>query len=103
MSFPVLSIMLFTPAIGAIVIALLNRPSQQQVRGVALAFSLLSFLLSVYLFIVFDRSKPGMQFEEILCWLPAIGSSYHLGIDGISLIMTLLTTLIGVLVVLVSW
>ena len=106
MSFPFLSIILFLPAIGAIVMALLRKPSQQQTRGLALLFSLVSFLLSVYLFLAFDRSNTAigvMQFVEKLSWLPAVGSSYHLGIDGISLIMLLLTTIIGVLVVLVSW
>ncbi|HLC23819.1 MAG TPA: NADH-quinone oxidoreductase subunit M, partial [Dehalococcoidia bacterium] len=106
MSFPFLSAIIFLPAIGAIVIALLRKPSQQQVRGLALLFSLVSFLLSVYLFLAFDRSNTAigvMQFVEKLSWLPAVGSSYHLGIDGISLIMLLLTTIIGVLVVLVSW
>jgi len=106
LSFPFLSAIIFLPAIGAIVIALLRKPSQQQVRGLALLFSLVSFLLSVYLFLAFDRSNTAigvMQFVEKLSWLPAVGSSYHLGIDGISLIMLLLTTIIGVLVVLVSW
>jgi len=92
LSFPFLSAIIFLPAIGAIVIALLRKPSQQQTRGLALLFSLVSFLLSVYLFLAFDRSNTAigvMQFEEKLSWLPAVGSSYHLGIDGISLIMLL--------------
>jgi len=106
LSFPLLSVILFLPAVGAIAVALLRSPSQPRVRGVALVVSLVSFLLSVYLFVVFDRSSAAigaMQFEENINWLPAIGSSYHLGVDGISIVMTVLTTLIGVLAVLVSW
>ncbi|MBI2857611.1 MAG: NADH-quinone oxidoreductase subunit M [Chloroflexi bacterium] len=106
MSFPLLSVTLFLPAIGAIIIALLRSPSQRRVRGIALASSVLSLVLSLYLFVSFDRSDAAigvMQFEENVSWLAAIGSAYHLGLDGISLVMTVLTTLIGVLVILVSW
>jgi len=106
LSFPYLSAILFLPAVGAIVIALLPKSDQKNIRSIALLFTLISFALSVDLFFRFDRSNAAigvMQFEEKLNWLPAIGSAYHLGIDGISLVMLLLTTLIGVLTILVSW
>ena len=106
MGFPFLSAIVFLPAVGAIVIALLPRPSHTHIKTIALTFTLLSFLLSLSVFTQFDRSGAAvgiMQFEEKLAWFPAVGSSYHLGIDGISLSMVLLTTLIGVLAILVSW
>ncbi|MEW6033473.1 MAG: NADH-quinone oxidoreductase subunit M [Chloroflexota bacterium] len=106
MSFPYLSAILFLPVVGAIVIALLSKPEQKTIRTVALVFSLLSFALSLYVFAGFDRSTAAiglMQFEEKLDWFPAVGAAYHLGVDGISLPMLVLTTIIGVLVVLVSW
>ncbi|MBI2857028.1 MAG: NADH-quinone oxidoreductase subunit M [Chloroflexi bacterium] len=106
MSFPYLSAILFLPALGALVIALLPRPTQQTIRATALLFALMSLALSLDVFLRFDRSVTAvglMQFEEVLPWFPAVGSSYHLGVDGISLVLLLLTTIIGVLSVLVSW
>ncbi|MBI2853609.1 MAG: NADH-quinone oxidoreductase subunit M [Chloroflexi bacterium] len=105
MNIPYLTLILFLPVAGAIVVALLPKPEQKTIRSVALVFTLLSFFLSIGVFLGFDRSSAAgtMQFEEKLSWLPAIGSAYHLGVDGISLVMMILTTLIGVLTILVSW
>jgi NADH-quinone oxidoreductase subunit M len=106
LDFPFLSAIVFLPALGAIVIALLPRPSQTAIKATALLFTLLSFLLSISMFAQFDRSAAAsglLQFEEMLTWFPAVGSAYHLGVDGISLSMVLLTTIIGMLTILVSW
>jgi len=88
------------------VIALLPKPQARTIRLTALAFTLASFILSIAVFCLFDRSAGAigqMQFEEKLSWIPAINAFYHLGVDGLSLPMVILMTFLGFLAVLVSW
>lgn len=106
MGFSFLSTIVFLPLIGAIVIALLPKSLLKSAKFVALFFALVTFVLSLVVFCRFDRS-PGivgqMQFEEKIVWISALNAYYHLGVDGISLPMVILMTLLGVLAVLVSW
>ena len=106
MDFTYLTAILFLPVVGIIVIALLREPQPKTVRLTALAFTLASFVLSIVIFCLFDRSGAAigqMQFEEKISWIPAINAFYHLGVDGLSLPMVILMTFLGVLAVLVSW
>jgi len=106
MDFTYLTAILFLPVVGIIVIALLREPQPKTVRLTALAFTLASFVLSIVVFCLFDRSGAAigqMQFEEKISWIPAINAFYHLGVDGLSLPMVILMTFLGVLAVLVSW
>ena len=103
MSFPYLSIIIFLPLMGAIAIALLPRAEPRRVKLIAAFFTLLAFLLSVALFFIFDRSLDGPQFVEQASWIPSINVQYFLGVDGLSLPMLILTTMLGFLAVLVSW
>jgi len=106
MDFTYLTAILFLPVIGIIVIALLREPQPKAIRLTALAFTLASFVLSIVVFCLFDRSGAAigqMQFEEKISWIPAINAFYHLGVDGLSLPMVILVTFLGVLAVLVSW
>ncbi len=104
MSFPYLSIMIFLPVIGAIVIALLPNATPRRIKRTAALFTLVPFLLSVALFAMFDRSLVGApQFVEQVSWIPSIDVQYYLGIDGLNLPMVILTTLLGFIAVLVSW
>ncbi|MBI4295281.1 MAG: NADH-quinone oxidoreductase subunit M [Chloroflexi bacterium] len=108
MNIPYLSLIVFLPLVGAILIALMPRPGDRTVKLTAALFALASLALSIVVFLGFDRSVPvgaGIQpqFEEIASWIPAIKVSYHLGVDGISLPMLGLTTFLGFLSVLVSW
>ncbi|MCR4393951.1 MAG: NADH-quinone oxidoreductase subunit M, partial [Dehalococcoidales bacterium] len=101
-----LSAIIFLPAIGAIIIAAIRSLSERSIRNLALVFTLIPLALSVYLFVVFDRSEEMagiIQFEEKLSWIPAINAFYHVGVDGISLPLVLLMALLGFLVVLISW
>jgi NADH-quinone oxidoreductase subunit M len=101
-----LSAIIFLPVIGAIIIALIRGLSERTIRSVAALFTFVPLALSVYLFVIFDRSQGAMgtmQFEEILSWIPAINANYHIGVDGISLPLVILMTLLGFLVVLISW
>ncbi|MEX0607391.1 MAG: NADH-quinone oxidoreductase subunit M, partial [Halofilum sp. (in: g-proteobacteria)] len=72
-------------------------------RRIALAFSILTLLLTLPLYTGFDTSTARMQFTEFLPWLPSFGVNYHLGIDGIALPLILLTSFITVLVVIAGW
>ncbi len=106
MYFSFLSCVIFLPLVGAIVIVLLPGLSVRLTRYVAALFTLVPLGIAVYIFAAFDRSASMagiIQFEESLSWIPAINASYHLGVDGLSLPLVLLTTLLGFLVVLVSW
>jgi len=103
LSFPYLSIIIFLPLMGAIAIALLPRAEPRRVKLIAAFFTLLAFLLSVALFFIFDRSLDGPQFVEQASWIPSINVQYFLGVDGLSLPMLILTTMLGFLAVLVSW
>jgi len=99
----VLSLIVFLPALGAIVIALMRQSSLQSIKWVAFLFTLASFILSVALFGYFDRGLGGVQFIEKYEWIPQIGVHYFLGVDGINLPMVIMTTFLGFIAVLVSW
>lgn len=104
MSFDILTTILLLPIAGLIIIAALPKAGQRTVRGIALGASLASLALSILMFVVFDRAAGDrMQFEFMLPWIPALNSSYHVGVDGLSMPLVLLTTLLGFLSVLVSW
>ena len=100
---PILSLLVFLPIVGAIVVALLPRERTDLVRGIAFACTLLVFVASLALWVTFRPGAPGFQFEEQAVWVPGFGIGYHLGVDGISLLLVLLTTLLTVLAVLSSW
>ena len=97
----ILSWVIFQPLAGAIVIAFLR--NENRVRQAALGFTLLDFVLSVPLWIRFDLSTHEMQFVERASWIPAFNINYAIGLDGISLLLVLLTTLISPICVLCSW
>ena len=99
--FPILTLIIFLPLLTAILIAFLK--DEAEIRVFAASATLISFLLSVLLPIFFIRGTDKMQFVEHLDWIPAIGASYHLGVDGISLLLLNLTTFLSFLVVLFSW
>ncbi len=103
MGFSYLTWIVFLPVVGAILIAFIPRLSERLIKWLAAIFTFFPLALSLYLFAIFDRSSGGIQFEEKLSWIPAIGANYHLGVDGISLLMVILMALLGFLVVLISW
>ncbi len=98
-----LSLILFVPALAGIVILFLPAKSFGLLRWFAFAASLVPLALSVYLWVQFRADAAGFQFEEQYTWYAAINSSLHLGVDGLSLTMVLLTTLLTPLAVLASF
>ena len=99
-----LSTITYTPLVGALVLLLPPfRKNDDAVRWVANVFGLLGFLVSLPLWFSFDRTVAGFQFEEKLDWIPSMGVRYHFGVDGVSALLILLTTLLGSLAILSSW
>ena len=106
MDFNYLSTILFLPAVGALIIVLFKGGREKFIKWTAVVFTLVPFILSLYLFIVFDRSAAmaGVyQFQESYSWIAPLHAYYHLGVDGLSMPMLLLTTFLGFLAVLISW
>ncbi|MGF7008758.1 NADH-quinone oxidoreductase subunit M [Aminobacter sp. BE322] len=101
MALPLLSLIVFTPALGAAVLVFLR--NEQAVRWTALGFTLLDFILAVTMLAGFDATTSAMQFTEARPWVPALGITYALGVDGISVLFVFLTALLGWICVLASW
>jgi NADH-quinone oxidoreductase subunit M len=93
----------FLPALGGLVLLFVPRSVGAVVRVGGLGVSLATFLLSVSLFVGFDAGVAGFQFEEARAWMPGFGISYHLGIDGISLLLVLLTTFLTPVALASAW
>jgi len=100
---PVLSLLIFFPLLGAIVLLFIKKENMDALRWVTLIFSLVEFIISLPLFFAFDSKTAAMQFVEGRWWVQSYGISYKLGIDGISLLLVLLTTFLTVLCILCSW
>ncbi|HEX9838380.1 MAG TPA: NADH-quinone oxidoreductase subunit M [Anaerolineales bacterium] len=98
-----LSLILFLPSIAAVIMLFLPNEGNKLIRWFALGVSLIPFLLSLVVWFRFDPDQAGFQFEESYVWYEAIGSSLHLGVDGLSLTMVLLTTLLTPLAILASF
>src|SRR5271157_3584192 len=98
----ILSIVLFTPLVGMLVLLFIPSSNARAVKLWANAVALAGFLVSLPLVFEFDRTKD-FQFVERAPWIPSLGASYHLGIDGLGLLLVMLTTLIGFIAILSSW
>jgi NADH-quinone oxidoreductase subunit M len=99
--FPLLSMIIFLPSLGAVLAFLIA--SEELVKRMALITSALTFLISLIAFFMFDPSTADMQFFERYDWIPALGISYEVGVDGISLLLVVLTTFLTPLSLLASW
>jgi NADH-quinone oxidoreductase subunit M len=101
---PLLSLVTWTPIVGGLWILLAGgEKSAPTARAIALAVSVVTFLLSIPLYAGFDTSTHEMQFVELSPWIEVFSINYHLGIDGFSLPLILLTSFTTVLVVLAGW
>jgi len=100
---PLLSFVIWLPIVGGLIILADSEREGSNPRPWALAFAMLTFLTSLLLYSGFDSSTAAMQFEEKASWISAFNVYYHLGIDGISMPLIILTTFTTVLVVLAGW
>ena len=90
----ILSLLLITPAIGALILALIPGQDTKQIRLAANIFAALSFLLSCWLVVMYDIHDGALQFEEQFVLNPKLGTAFALGVDGLSLPMVVLATLL---------
>jgi NADH-quinone oxidoreductase subunit M len=99
----VLTLLVFLPFVGALAVAFLGRRRDQLARQIGLMTSLVVFGVSLVLWATFDPGSAAYQFEERYAWLPEFGVSYHLGVDGISLLLVVLTTFLTPISLLCAW
>ena len=105
-NFPILSLLTFLPLVGALFILAIRGEKEivnRNARHVAMWTSSAVFLLSLLLWVNFDGSTAAFQFVEHLEWMPAYNIAYHVGVDGISVLFVLLTTLLTPICILASW
>nr|MDQ3044742.1 NADH-quinone oxidoreductase subunit M [Chloroflexota bacterium] len=100
--FPLLSTIAYLPLLGALVIFFLPRVSRETSRLVALLAAVASFVASLVMLFAFERNAE-FQFTERREWLPGLGVSYFLGVDGIAVLLIALTTLLSLIAVIWSW
>src|SRR5215468_2664154 len=99
----ILTIITFTPAVGALLLLFYNREHVRSIRAFALTITILAFVFSLHLVAHFDSSNPDFQFGIRVPWVASLGIDYSMGIDGISLFLIVLTTLLSPLAILASW
>ena len=101
---PILTIITFLPLLGAIFIILfVDKDSLAGLKWTALAVTSATFMLSLYLPLTFDMQTPALQWVEKLIWIERFGIHYYMGVDGISMLLVILTTFVTVLCILASW
>jgi len=103
MQFPLLSVIIFIPLVAGVLILFLPADRKTEVRVIALAASVVTLLLSIWAYISYNIDAGGYQFVERVEWLPSLGISYFVGVDGISLPLVLLAGIVVFCGVLVSW
>src|SRR5262245_58218964 len=101
---PILSIVCYVPLAGALIVMFFMKSGQEAaIRKFATGVAFVDFLISLPLWFAFDRNGPLFQFTEDHRWIETIGVRYQMGIDGIALLLVLLTTLLGFISFLSSW
>lgn len=103
MQFPVLSVIVFTPVVFGALIFLIPKERKTEIRMAALAAAFIAMILAVWVYFSYDTAVGGYQFVERYQWLPALGISYYVGVDGISAPLVLLTGVVMFTGVLISW
>src|SRR5213075_733151 len=98
-----LSLILFTPLAGMLLLLFIPSRQHKLIRIWANATAFVSMVLSFLMIGEYDKAAPGFQLVERASWIPSIGAQYLLGVDGISLLLAILTTVIGFLAILCSW
>ncbi len=101
--FPLLSLIVFLPALGALLLLLIPKEAQRMQKLFALGVTLVTFVISLPIFLQFDSATEAFQFVERRPWIELLGASYHVGVDGISLLMVMLTTFLSPIILLSSW
>ena len=98
-----LSIILFLPLAGALLLVLVPKENENAIRWIANIVALAGFLVSIPLWFWYNPQNPDFQFVERAAWIPSVGAEYFLGVDGLSTLLILLTTMMGSIAILSSW
>src|SRR5262252_4375740 len=98
-----LSIILFTPLAGALVLLLVGKQNERAIKWIANIVAFAGFVISVPLWFWFQPQGDQFQFIEKAPWIPSIGAEYFLGVDGLATLLVLLTTMMGFIAILSSW
>src|SRR5262249_61574763 len=93
----ILTIVTFMPVLGAVLLLISNRENVRLIRTIALIITIVTFVLSLHLIAHFDSSNPDFQFAVKVPWIPSFGIDYAIRIDGSSLFLILLATLLTAL------
>ncbi len=100
---PLLSLVIWFPILGGIAVLFVGDENPARAKALALTVAILSFIISIPLFSSFDATTAAMQFQEFVPWIPMFSVNYHLGVDGFSMPLILLTAFMTVLVVIAGW
>ncbi len=98
-----LSVILFTPLAGAILLLFVDKRQENAIRWIANLVAFVGFLISLPLWFRYEPGGAAWQFVERAEWIPSIGASYFVGVDGFSVLLILLTTMMGSIAILSSW
>jgi NADH-quinone oxidoreductase subunit M len=101
--FPIITVLTLTPLVGAVLLLVADAGQQRLARQMALAFSLVGLFWAALLWANFDPSATGQQFAEHHAWIPTLGAEYFVGIDGLGLLMVMLTAIVTPIAILASW
>ena len=102
-TWPLLSLLIWLPIIGGALTLFFGDQRGAQARGFALLIAIVTFVLSIGLFVGLDQTSASMQFTEYHQWIPTFKIGYNVGVDGISVALIGLTTLVTILVLLGAW
>ena len=97
MNFPFLTLITFIPLLGAVVAALIPGEREREIKLVAVLFSVPSLVLSLVAWVLYAQTAGGIQMREEAAWIPTLNAYYRMGVDGISLPLVFLTTLLTTL------
>ncbi len=103
MNCPILTVVTFLPLFGAIILLFINGEKQERIKRVALTIAIIDFVISLPLFFLFKSDSSEFQFVQNVPWIKEFGINYHIGIDGISLFLFLLTSFLTFICILASW
>jgi len=103
MYFPFLSVIVFTPLVAALIILLYKPEQKKAIRITALSAAVFALALSLWVYFAYDKVVAGYQFIEKYNWMPVLGISLHFGVDGMSAPLVLLTGIVMVTGVMISW
>ncbi|MCL4267186.1 MAG: NADH-quinone oxidoreductase subunit M [Anaerolineae bacterium] len=98
-----LTLLTFFPLVGVLILLLWRGVTDTQIKWTAIITSAVTLVLSVVVLASFRAGDPGLQMVDHVAWIPSWGISYYMGIDGISILMVLLTTIISLLAIISSW